>query len=97
MNPIITGLEPDRVVDLQLSPNPASEELRVSYTLDKADVVEFSLTDLIGKNHWLTSVTRDAGRHDFSTSVAALPEGLYLFRFKCSAYITTRRLVILRK
>lgn len=94
---MITGIEPDQVVDLTLSPNPANQELRATYTLEKTDMVEFSLTDLTGKNIWVTSETRDAGQHTFSASVAALPEGLYLFRFSTSSYITTRRLVILRK
>lgn len=92
-----TAIEPDPVVELVLSPNPASQELHASFEMRSSGRITYSLTDLTGKTLWTVSESRDAGQHTITTSVVALPEGLYLFRFANNDSVTTQRVVILRK
>lgn len=66
------GAEELAMLRFTLLPNPASEEVRLDFAMDKADVVNVALVDELGR----TVVVLDH-QTEASISLAGIPKGLY--------------------
>jgi hypothetical protein len=62
-------------------PNPASGEVKITYTINANDFVRLELFDMLGKSYGVVeNVHRPEGRHEVSYNVALIPEGSYVLR-----------------
>ena len=88
--------EADKVDQISLMPNPASELVWFkAYTHALGDV-RFSVIDASGKIK-AQATWRDAGiNNDYRFDVSALPKGLYVVRFESDHSLSTKRLIIQR-
>ncbi len=94
---LTTNNEVDQFSALRIFPNPATDDVHLSFSLDEAIALQIDLWSIDGRV--LTSVfkgTLNAGSHKINTTISTLPNGVYLYRFVGESGVTTRRLVVRR-
>ncbi|GAA4469142.1 hypothetical protein GCM10023093_28040 [Nemorincola caseinilytica] len=64
-------------VEMRLYPNPASDEVRVSFALGEATVTDVCVYDALGRRVAIAPARQMAGMQEISISTADLPAGLY--------------------
>ncbi len=74
-------------------PNPAHDQLQVSFDLPEAGEVTFALSDLAGRTLSTQRLWRDAGRHTQVLPLADLPIGLLLLRVETAVGSAVRKIV----
>lgn len=81
--------------ELNLYPNPASDVVNVSFTLENASEVKLTVTDAVG-NEVLVSeaVLMGTGQQHLSINGAALSEGFYFDNLTVGNQIVTKRLAL---
>jgi len=81
---------------LQCRPNPAGNELTVSYFLDKEANVSFQLTNTLGSvvMSWQRGL-QNAGNYDFRFSTANLTAGCYQLRMSAGNSNSIQKLLII--
>jgi hypothetical protein len=88
---MVSTLEPSKIDNLHLWPNPASESLSIYFEEEKTGSI--SIADMTGKV-WLTGF-KAAGQRTFEASIRHLPAGVYIVSFQSEAgYYATRKLVV---
>jgi hypothetical protein len=79
----------------KLFPNPANSAVNVQFTLLRAETVEVSIVDLMGRILQTTKVAYPSGENTAHFPVGQLQAGLYLVRAKLSSgQLAIRKLVI---
>ncbi|MGD2033510.1 MAG: GDSL-type esterase/lipase family protein [Bacteroidales bacterium] len=91
-----TAVEPATLQNdaFKIFPNPADNELTVSYMIDKAASLSWSIYDLNGKLLGILEETvKTAGTHEqkFMIDQLGLETGVYIIRFECNDNISTRK------
>ncbi|MCS7075761.1 MAG: PKD domain-containing protein [Bacteroidia bacterium] len=79
-----------------ISPNPASDNVNISYLLNKADNITLTISDLSGKAHFIQQENQAPGLHNISYTISDLPAGVYLVRIQSEKQNVLRKLVITR-
>ncbi|MDX1651789.1 MAG: T9SS type A sorting domain-containing protein [Brumimicrobium sp.] len=94
----ITGLsleENNADFNLSVYPNPAQNVANVSFELENASDVSFTLTDMSGKVVYSENASNvAAGKHTLTVPTSALSNGVYFYNFKAGNAVTTQKLVI---
>ncbi|KPL26626.1 MAG: hypothetical protein AMS23_00995, partial [Bacteroides sp. SM1_62] len=86
-----------RQIDLQIWPNPASEDLTISFTLDKAYEISMDILNITGQMMMSRELgPRSIGSHTETIDVSNFREGLYLLRFRSDNNITTSKIKVAR-
>lgn len=78
----------------RLLPNPVSDVLALTYSVNHSMYIELSIADMTGRviqNIW--QGVRDKGEHHQQISVAALSSGMYFIHFKSSEGTATYRFI----
>ena len=86
----------DRLAGLELSPNPASGPLTISYTLKQAATVRASIVDLQGRTLKIFAYRTDAAPGDYrdETTVQDLPPGIYVVRVEAGGgYLLSKKFI----
>ena len=86
------------LVKFDVSPNPFSSVLNLSYKLETVADVELSLYDILGKKYDLPELStqsgeQSAGTHELSVNTASLPSGTYFLRIRVGDAVLHRKLV----
>lgn len=88
---------PEAASGLTVYPNPASGQVTVGLTLDKASEVRVEVYDVLGR---AVAVLHEgplgAGEHALSFEAAGLPAGLYLVRVEGEGFRAARRVTVVR-
>lgn len=80
---------------LNVYPNPASEQTKVSFKLKNASNVAVSITDLAGKVVFTENTANAAaGQHEVNINTANLAAGVYTVNFTANNSIVSKKLVI---
>lgn len=81
---------------LQCMPNPAHQEVKVSYFLDREAEVSLQLTDAIGRMvlTWQRG-KQGAGKYDFSFSTGNLPAEYYQLMLSAGSYTGIQKVLII--
>ncbi len=80
-----------------IAPNPAKEQVEVTYSLPKDDFVTLSLIDARGNEvQRLASEVQAAGMHKMSFKLGWLSSGSYLLRISTSTEMVTGRVEVVR-
>ena len=72
-------------LQLQVSPNPATEMVRVVFTTASAATVQLSVTNLLGQTLHSRMVESAEGQNSFDLNLQGLPTGTYLVRVQTGA------------
>lgn len=83
-------------LNLSLFPNPASNEITLTYTLPKAGTVNFKIMDMEGKQVAMgNSGNQSVGQHQTIINLAAygIAPGIYIFEAKTTDSIEIQRLI----
>jgi len=79
----------------QNHPNPFSQATEIDYNLSKTSDVEFSVSDLAGRNLVNYSYSKLApGRHSVSVAAGQFTPGVYLYTFNVNGSRVTRKMVV---
>lgn len=85
----------DQPIDFRINPNPATDLLRIDYTLESAGSVEILIADLKGTTvSVLDNSYREKGDHFIHTSLEPLPAGSYMVILRHSGKQSSRKLII---
>lgn len=85
-------INPDQL-SFSVMPNPSTQNILVSTTLEKADNIQFEVYDMMGKL-WYQHQTRAAqGLHQSIIPVEKLPAGTYVLKMRMGQSITAQKIV----
>jgi hypothetical protein len=78
-------------------PNPANDNVTVSFNLVNANLVKIELIDLTGKTIRVTdSMKLNSGLNEISLNVADVKQGVYFVKLSTEEVTKTTRLVIVK-
>ena len=78
-------------------PNPARDQVTITFSLPKQARVEVALFDVLGRRvRTLTDAERPPGQHDVRLDVQSLSSGTYFYRLSADGFSQTRRLQVVR-
>lgn len=97
VNDIVTVHDPGMLTSLETNiyPNPASEQLNIGYSLDKASDVEIILLDELGRP--VRNVSRgklSQGKYSEQLNISDLAAGMYYVRLQAGEIAETKPVVI---
>ena len=69
-------------LQLQVSPNPATDMVRIGFMTASSATVQLSLTNLLGQTLQTRTVESAAGQNSFDLNLQGLPVGTYLVRIQ---------------
>lgn len=92
----VVGLEENQIANLQLFPNPAKAETKLSFTLASEKELSIEVIDLLGNTvQEVSKQMFDAGNQELSIQLNNdLPAGVYLVRLQGNDLVIQERLVI---
>ncbi|MDT8394550.1 MAG: C25 family cysteine peptidase [Bacteroidales bacterium] len=96
---VTTGIsKPEQIKDMafRLWPNPATEQLNISFVIPENGRVNIVLTDLMGHEvlQMFNSIHMPAGKHQVQQSISGLSPGIYFCRLISSTGSISRKIVI---
>ncbi|PHN08636.1 T9SS type A sorting domain-containing protein [Flavilitoribacter nigricans] len=92
-NPRPDGPAPFRL--FQNTPNPFSEQSRITFELDRAAYVELQLQDVEGKVvRTLLSERKSAGKHEVEINGRSLASGLYFCTLRAGGHIRSQKIMV---
>ncbi|HTF06430.1 MAG TPA: T9SS type A sorting domain-containing protein, partial [Bacteroidia bacterium] len=97
VNDIVTVPETSAMVSMQVNvyPNPATDNVNVKYTLAKAGDVEIVLLDELGRSVQVTQRRNvSAGEQTETLNVSGLAAGIYYVRLRAGEIIETKGLIV---
>ncbi|MCX6229989.1 MAG: M6 family metalloprotease domain-containing protein [Bacteroidetes bacterium] len=93
----ITGIKEnsENPFAVHIYPNPSSGNTTLTYTLDKSEIVSFSLTDITGHEIYKTnSQNQNKGEHQFNINAAQLSAGLYIYKLQIGSSLQKGKFIV---
>jgi len=88
---------PDRFTILQNYPNPFNAQTTIRFVLPRAQEVELSVYDLLGRQiEVLIDEYLEAGSYKVEFDASSLSSGVYFYRLRAGDKIETKRMVLLK-
>ncbi|MGA2296279.1 MAG: T9SS type A sorting domain-containing protein, partial [FCB group bacterium] len=81
---------------ITIFPNPASNELRISYNLNANKKVTISIVDVLGNEVYSATEQGLAGTNNTKIDLSALPQGVYYLKLSSGAFSNKKILSIIR-
>ena len=75
-------------------PNPAADEINISYAAKKSGEAKLVLTDLLGREVIAQSFVSNPGELFFRLDISEIPNGIYLLQIKTTEGIVTKKIEI---
>lgn len=88
----IKGIE--NVSSFSVYPNPAKDNVSISYELKNETSVKVQITDLSGKEIFVSKQGSKSGKNSVSVNTAAFANGVYVVNFITNNGVVTEKLVI---
>ncbi len=79
---------------LELFPNPANNELNISFSQQVNDHIRISLTDLLGREVAVIADKNAQGDIHLQYNTSALPRGMYFIRLQAGTETVTRKVTL---
>ena len=91
-----TGI-PDSFILEQNYPNPFNPTTTIQYGLPNAGDVSLEVFDMTGRRvATLVNETKAAGWHNVTFDASSLASGMYIYRIQSGAFVTTRKLILVK-
>ena len=87
-------IENKNVSSFSVSPNPAKENVSISYELTNETTVSIKVTDLSGKEVYASNLGTKTGKNSVSINTASFANGVYVVNFVTANGVVTEKLVI---
>ncbi|MBD1209771.1 MAG: T9SS type A sorting domain-containing protein [Ignavibacteria bacterium] len=85
------------IMRCEVYPNPASDEVRILYSLPIAEAVTIEISDMLGRRMMtIAQPTQSLGRHMVSANVSGLASGAYMVRVQAGTILATQLIQIMR-
>jgi len=81
---------------LTISPNPANDNVTITYMLNRADNITLVITDLNGKTYFSAQENQAPGLHNVQYNTSELSAGVYMVRIFSGHQNVYRKLIITR-
>lgn len=78
----------------EISPNPANENVNISFSYKGSDMGEVSLINALGQTVYARPITLNDGKNKLNINVNELPNGIYFAKLKCGDFISTKKITI---
>ena len=78
----------------QLFPNPATDEINISYAAKNSGESQIVLTDLVGRELLLQNFVSSPGEMQFRMDVSGIAPGIYLLQIKTEEGLISRKIEI---
>lgn len=78
------------------SPNPASDNVEVAFSLEQPSDVRITVFDLQGRELMQTQGAYGAGENAIRLNVASIPAGIYYYHLRTSESTVVRRFTVVR-
>jgi hypothetical protein len=79
------------------SPNPASRQATLRFSVPAATSVRIGVYDLLGRQvATVADGRREAGRHEQQMDLSGLPSGTYFLRLRVGDEVQSQKLTVLR-
>ncbi len=99
IKPLAVGI-PEKetgLLDLELFPNPAAEEVRIRFSTKTSGTFRIRLLDIAGKEIYQGAETElSTGHHEMELNVSGIPNGVYQLQLQGSQASAFRKLVLLK-
>lgn len=83
------------ITGMKLHPNPASQYFTISYEIEEAGEVSFSLYDIQGKRLIFEAFgNKQAGEHKHRFNLTGLTAGTYICIIKCNQQLASKKIII---
>lgn len=79
-----------------ISPNPANDNVTISYALNRSDNITLSITDLNGKTYFTVQENQAPGVHNINYNTSELSAGVYMIRILSGQQQIYKKLIITR-
>ena len=87
--------QPTPITGMQLSPNPANDQVRLSYELTGNALATIEVYNMVGDRvRYLDQGDQVAGNYQLQLSTADLARGMYMVRLTAGEFTTTKKLVL---
>ncbi len=93
-SPMVGTDEQTSFNDLSIYPNPASQLLNISFTINDPQSIEIEILSLNGKVLYSDNLTHFKGAFLKSLDVSAFAKGIYMLRLKSDQETTVKKLVV---
>ncbi|MCY7411147.1 MAG: T9SS type A sorting domain-containing protein, partial [Chitinophagales bacterium] len=101
---IVSGIEEQHSIssfDFLLKPNPANDQLTISFSLPSASAITVTVYDLNERMKKIISLNAEeekftAGNHSITFSTLDLPQGIYFCKLQTENSISTEKLIVQR-
>jgi hypothetical protein len=88
---------PEQYTLAQNYPNPFNPATTIEYSLPQADRVKLEVFNVLGQRvSMLVNEWKSAGVHRVTFDAAALPSGVYFYRFSYSQGVATKKMTLLK-
>jgi hypothetical protein len=77
----------------QNAPNPFKTFTKVPFTLQRAEIVQFRVLDLLGQEVFSQAIDAENGYNEFNYTPQGLESGIYLYAIESSIGTITKRMV----
>jgi hypothetical protein len=96
--PLTTGINHTEIVSgIYLYPNPAIENLTVSFNIESEKEVELQLTNSLGQQVWKKDLGKvNSGSHQYAVDVRNLSAGVYQLRIKTNDGSFSKKVSVIR-
>ena len=78
---------------MQLSPNPVSETLQITFEAEAESLMRYQIIGIDGREWWSENGSVQKGTNDWKANVGSLPAGTYLLRVVTDSSTETRKFV----
>ncbi len=86
---------PNSHIDFVVSPNPVTDQMKYSFTLDKSMDVVLKITDFSGRpiKKLFDNISLEAGYYEETVDLNNLPKGIYNFYFLAGDKVLNSRII----
>jgi len=96
INPLTTEI-PDKFSLYQNYPNPFNPSTKISFDLQKAELVSLKIFDISGKEVAdLINEKISAGKYEFQFNAPSLASGVYFYKLNSASFTRTMRMVLIK-
>jgi len=82
------------LTSITASPNPFTYKTRINFVSNKAQLIEFSVKNLIGKTVYLEQINTKKGINTIHFERNDLLKGMYIYSLQTESEVVSKRLVL---
>ena len=89
-----TDTPPATLSEISAYPNPFSVNTKINFKSTKAQVIEFTVKNLLGKTVYIEQVNTKKGYNAIPFTRNNITKGMYIYSLKTESEVVSKRLVI---